>query len=218
MTVYTATPELCHPEQDYGENLLPYDWTGKKFRLRDDGRCVHLEPGYAASARSWVITQELAAKIRASVETRTEAAPEETPEVTELRGTIARMDTTVTQQREELQRLRDVVTAKEEELSTLKRRVAEVAMEYADRHDWCSVVREALDEMGIEVPTKEYVFTLSVIYRVRGTKESYGEPDAYDLQRSAYLDPDVTVTLDDWGDLEVEYVQHDVMDVEEVRE
>lgn len=204
MTVYTATPEMCHKAVDYGENLLPLDWPGKKFRLDDSGGRVRLVNEWESTHRSWVITQELAAKIRASAETEEDKPEEVKPDIV--------------QQRDELQRLRDVVTAKEEELRTFKRRVAEVAMEYAERHDWCSTVAEALDELGLDVPTKEYTFTLSVIYRVKGTKESYGDPDTYALREYTHLDADVTMTADDWGDFEVEYVQHDVMDIEEVTE
>lgn len=223
-TTYTATPEMCHPSVDYGEHLLPHDWPGKKFRLRDDDRCVTLEAEEAASSHTWVITRELAAKIKASVDTdpTTEVTPETGPtaivSLEKYEDEIKTKNATIEQQLEELRRLRDVVTTTEEELRNFKRRVGEIAMEYAQRHDWCSTVEEALDEMGIEVPTKDYVFTLSVIYRVRGTKESYGDPDTYDIQRNAYLEPDVTMTMDDWGDLEVEYVQHDVMDIEEVTE
>ena len=78
--------------------------------------------------------------------------------------------------------------------------------------------RTGLEELGLDVPTKEYAFTLSVVYRVRGTKTSYGEPDVHTLDSSTYLDPDVTISADDWEDFEVEYVQHDVMDIEEVEE
>lgn len=214
MTVYTATPEMCHTERAYGEHLLPYDWPGRRFTLEHD-LVARLDPGEGSPTTMWHITQELSQKIKASVETVTE---EETPTATELlalKDENERMKTTITQQSEELDRLR-VIADRAEELSTFKRRVGEVAMEYAERYDWCSTVKEALDEMGIEVPTKEYVFTLSVVYRVRGTKESYGEPDSYDLQRNAYLDAGIAMTMDGWGDLEVEYVDHDVMDVEEV--
>ena len=203
MTVYTATPEMCHTTpDDYGMSRLPYDWPGKKFLLDLVGSdlIARLVIEETASSRRWTITEDLAQKIKASVETTEEVTPEGTQEM-----------------RDEIQRLRDIVVARERELSTFKRRVGEVAMEYAERHDWCDTVKEALDEIGVEVPTKEYEFTLSVIYRVRGTKESYGEPDSYDIQARAYLDPDVTMTLDDWGDFEVEYVQHDVMDLEEVQ-
>ena len=225
-TIYTATPDLCHPSVNYGENLLPYDWPGKKFQLHDSGERVTLADGQRASATSWIVTQELAAKIRASAETeevksegvKSETGPTAIVSLEKHEADLKSKDLTIEQQREELQRLRDIVTAKEEALRTFKRRVAEVAMEYAERHDWCDTVKEALDELGVEVPTKEYVFTLSVVYRVRGTKESWGEPDTYGLQQNAYLDPDVTMSMDDWGDLEVEYVQHDVMDIEEVEE
>ena len=198
MKVYTATPEMCH-ESPYSVDggLLPSEWKGKKFRL-EDGRAI-LEGWQEGVITSWYIRDELVEKIKASEEKPTEEAE---PDIAQ-------------QLRDELQRLREVVATREEELRTFKKRVGEVAMEYADRHDWCSTVAEALDEMGIEVPTKEYEFTLSVIYRVRGTKETYGEPDTYDL-RNAYLDTDVTLSPDDWRDIEVEYVQHDVMDIEEV--
>ena len=186
MTTYIATSEMCHPEMSYDENLLPHDWPGKAFRLRDEDQAV-LVNEHDSQWKSWVISKGLADKIKASPET-------------------------------ELQRMRELLAAKDEELRTFKRRVAEVAMEYATRHDWCDAVKEALDEIGVEVPAKEYEFTLSVVYRVRGTKETYENPDTYDLQQYVYLNSDITMSMDGWGDFEVEYVQHDVMDIVEIEE
>lgn len=225
-TTYTATPELCHTGLNYSENLLPHDWPGKKFRFRlDDDRRVSLVEGHDDSPiRSWVVSEELAEKIRASVETdpTTEVTPETGPtaivSLEKYEADIESKNSIIEQQLEELQRLRDVITAKEVEFRTFKRRVGEIAMEYAERHDWCDTVKEALDDIGIEVPKKEYTFTLSVVYRVRGTKETYGEPDDYDIREHAYLDPHISMSMDNWGDLDVDYVQHDVMDIEEVEE
>lgn len=42
-----------------------------------------------------------------------------------------------------------------------KREVAEVAVKYAKEHDWCSVVRDALDELGLEVPTETHTYSVS---------------------------------------------------------
>lgn len=40
----------------------------------------------------------------------------------------------------------------EAEFAAFKKKVAVVAMQKAKKHDWCSVVQDALEEMGLEVP------------------------------------------------------------------
>jgi hypothetical protein len=59
---------------------------------------------------------------------------------------------------------------KDEAHQEFRQRVGRVAMRYARRHDWCSVVRQALNELGIEVTQR---------WRVRtDVYASYGEWEA----------------------------------------
>ena len=226
-TYYTATPEMCHPSHDYGMDKLPCDWPGKKFRLHDNGTAA-LENLDESPNPRWSITRELRSVIEQSktpVDPTTEVTPETGPtaivSLEKHTADLKAKDDTIDQQREELERLRRVVDQSSERHLAFKKRVGEVAMEYAERHDWCPVVKEALEEIGVDIPQKKYSFTLSVVYRVTGTKEEYGEPDSYMLQQYMTLDADgVEVSMDGWDsdDFEVEYVQHDVMDIEEVTE
>lgn len=71
------------------------------------------------------------------------------------------------------------LTLKEEGIDLLKgvqtepmiavSRVIEVAMAYAQDHDWCEVVEDALAEMGIELEPKKYRITVEVESRFQIT-------------------------------------------------
>lgn len=226
MTVYTATPEMCHPRHDYGMHKLPYDWPGKEFRLHDNGTAA-LENLDESPNPRWSITRELRSLIEQSktpdptTEVTSETGPTAIVSLEKYTADLKSRESIIEQQREEMERLRRVLDENAERHLAFKKRVGEVAMEYAQRHDWCSTVAEALEEIGVDIPQKKYSFTLSVVYRVTGTKEDYNEPDSYMLQQYMTLDADgVEVSMDGWDndDFEVEYVQHDVMDIEEVTE
>lgn len=54
----------------------------------------------------------------------------------------------------------------EREMAAFKRRVARVAMREATEHNWCGVVRHALDQMGIEVPQPSATVEVLVKYTI----------------------------------------------------
>jgi len=107
----------------------------------------------------------------------------DTESVEELRARLTRQydmiqdaDRQHREKRDEIDRLRDEVNnlrvantlvrqevteaeAKHEEFRKL---VVDKAMEYARRHDWCSVVQAALTEMGLEV-TRRYRVNVEVV-------------------------------------------------------
>lgn len=55
----------------------------------------------------------------------------------------------------EVEALRDRVQEAEVAHEAFRKQVVDTAMEYARRHDWCSVVQSALEEMGLTV-TRRY--------------------------------------------------------------
>ncbi len=61
-------------------------------------------------------------------------------------------------QRSTIRRLENV----EHELAAFKERVADVASEYAVRHGWCSVVDQALGELGLERRAEKYTATAMI--------------------------------------------------------
>src|SRR5690606_20847813 len=219
MTVYTATKEMCHTSLNYGEDLLPFDWPGKKFRLRDDVRRVALLENEGGSpTRSWTISPSLSQIIQESV--ITEATPEEKPDTVPLEtheATIKDLNTTISDLRNTVTELRNTILRQTENHERFKGQVVEVAMEYGERHDWCDTVKEALEEMGLEVPQKEHSFTLPVVGRVTGTQEAYGKPDVFDIRSNMNLNPeDIYLSLEGWSDgFDIEVADYDVMDVEE---
>lgn len=211
-TVYTATEEMCHTTVNYGQDLLPFDWPRKKFTLRPGSNTAILEDGEDSPTRDWTISYSLRGIIEASVATEEpDTVPRETHE-----ATLKDRDTTISDLRDTVIELRDTVSRQTMKHEGFKKQVVAVAMEYGERHDWCDAVSQALEEMGLEASGKEYSFTLSVVYRVTGTKETWGEPDAYDIQSRLNVDPgDLRLSLENWGEFDIEVADYDVMDVEE---
>jgi hypothetical protein len=102
-------------------------------------------------------------------------APREVPDdatgdaerLREAAAEIGRLQELLTATRGERDRLRD---EQEQRMEEFRQEVGRVAMRYARRHDWCSVVRQALNELGIEVTQR---------WRVRtDVYASYGEWEA----------------------------------------
>lgn len=59
---------------------------------------------------------------------------------------------------------RQRIEERDRELGDFKTRVTAVAMNYAREHNWCSVVTEALDELGLEPLPTRISGTLTVTY------------------------------------------------------
>lgn len=89
----------------------------------------------------------------------------------------AELDALVDRRQREVERLQEADVA-------FRKQVVDTAMTYARRHDWCSVVRSALEEMGLTVTTR---------YRVRVTV-FLRDSDGWEAQRD-----DVYVTVESSG-------------------
>lgn len=90
----------------------------------------------------------------------------------------------------------------EREMAAFKRRVARVAMREATEHNWCGVVRRALDEMGIEVPQPSATVEVLVKYTItlRAASDDGAEhlryEDATRIHESLSLSGDGALTAD----------------------
>ena len=110
----------------------------------------------------------------------------------------------------------------EREMADLKRRVARVAMREATEHNWCGVVRRALDEMGIEVPQPSATVEVLVKYTItlRAASDDGAEylrdEDATWIRDSLSLGGDGALTAD--SDFEIVEI-HDtaVSEVESIQ-
>lgn len=56
----------------------------------------------------------------------------------------------------------NIVADIQKEFADFKARVVKLAMEKAKEHDWCGVVRETLEELGLEVPKNRLRIVLEV--------------------------------------------------------
>jgi hypothetical protein len=87
-------------------------------------------------------------------------------------------------------RSREAVLARQAELDQLRRRFEEfkqtvrsTAINYAERHDWCEVVDNALEEMGLQGRNTEWTLVLTVTGTIRTTVSAATETDAIDKAR-----------------------------------
>lgn len=95
-----------------------------------------------------------------------------------------------------------------------KRDVKSTAMEYADRHGWCSVVRDALRDLGIDV-SRTADITLEFRVTVCATTDS-DTPDLEGFSYASIVAPDFDSVLDnDWTVNDVSLVEYSVVDVNE---
>jgi len=136
-------------------------------------------------------------------------------------------DTAVDEEKERLtQRIADLERLNAQQTRTInlmtetEMRVGEKAMELAREHGWCGVVTDALDELGIPVPTREHeirvtvdlVFTATCTDRMREVDTSWA-------QESLRVDDEsgeFTISLDsDWEDASVKVESYYVSSVEE---
>lgn len=101
----------------------------------------------------------------------TEGEPEPSPEVAEVKTELYEID----RLRLELAEARGRVEAQEREHAEFRRTVGRVAMAKAREHNWCGVVREALDEMGVEVPDDRVSATLTITVKVSGLRSDHAQ-------------------------------------------
>lgn len=111
----------------------------------------------------------------------------------------------------EVTRLRNEVSHLEIQRAERDREIAAKAMEYATRHNWCSVVKEALREMDIEPPSEKVSITVKVTtvreFRVisEPTSKSYDDLSEVWIKESINIDSDGEPSLDsDWNSDETE--------------
>lgn len=107
----------------------------------------------------------------------------------------------------------------DEAIEEFKKKVATVAMDYAERNDWCDKVKEALGELEIEVPSPHKEFTVTVTYRVTSTVTSDRRDIDLDWVRQSICENNGELSMDnDWGDTEWVMQDMNVTDLEDVDE
>lgn len=89
------------------------------------------------------------------------------------------------------------------EMEEFKRKVERIAAKYARDHDWCSVVDDALGDLGLSMPTRTYDMVVNVRLEIRATcTDSQADVDPHYIARSLSVDDDGQVLLDsDWDDI-----------------
>lgn len=107
-------------------------------------------------------------------------------------------------------RLRDI---REAEFIEFKDSVARVAMRYARRHGWCSVVSDALADLGLQSPDLSVSGTFTVTYSFTGTiaNSDYERLTADWIGQSLDISADSGPAFDsDWDDVEITVERVDV--------
>lgn len=110
---------------------------------------------------------------------------------------------------------RALVRAAQCELEEFKQSVIDTAREYAERHDWCEAVDEALTAMGLEIPRKAVTMEVRVTYRITATANVTGSKVTDDFVRTSLtFDEDKPILDHDFEGDEVERIDHEIISVE----
>lgn len=98
------------------------------------------------------------------------------------------------------------------EFEAFKQEVAETAMRYADEHDWCDAVTEALTEMGLEsyIPSNTVPITLNITVSMtadRGSRTGSRDSSFIEMSLRKYAIEEALRSIDlldnDWGSEEI---------------
>lgn len=122
----------------------------------------------------------------------------------------------------EVTELRTALDHERAAAARFKDRVREIAGEYGREHDWCSVVDNAMADLGLDpVCLTETTFEVLVRVRFNATpvRDYYGDADSYAVEQSlSYTETgeEFTLGLDsDWTDVSIQHVDIESVDIEE---
>lgn len=106
------------------------------------------------------------------------------------------------------------------ELAGFKEQVVKVAVDYAKRNDWCSTVREALNDLGLQWPNARMTFRVTRSWNITATLADRDK--TYDEVTTRFIRDSLTIgdlELDsDWDEVEIEDTTTDITDLDEVDE
>lgn len=120
------------------------------------------------------------------------------------------------------QRIRDAVAAAQathrEQMAAFRKKVGQVAMRYAHENDWCSVVRSALDEIGVDVPSDRRRIKVVVEYTIEADPAEYGADHDTGYVRASLTGIDDVGLDSDWENVEIVETSIDVRSVETIED
>lgn len=108
---------------------------------------------------------------------------------------------------EELKRQRDQA---EEALVDLKKRVGKTALELTQEHGWCDVVKEALEELGIEM--EQSTLQVTVVYTIKAAQTSTAVPTA-EFVANSLMNLSSEIALDEDWTFDEDTIDYDVVKV-----
>jgi len=134
-------------------------------------------------------------------------------QLADLRCQLATAQAELTDARDELEAARKLRAIRESEFAEFKDRVARVAMSYAREHNWCSVVTDALDDLGLQPPDVRVNGEFTVTYTFTAFLSAEHHRDLSDSFVRDSLNASVSdgVRLDsDWSDADISVESVDV--------
>lgn len=143
--------------------------------------------------------EEQMTQLREDLVTITQRERQGVTRTIELEGRVAQLTRTMEQEKNNFE--------------AWKRRATEIAHEFADRHNLCSVFDDVMEEIGLEPRTREWDVNISVTLTVRTRVTARNAEEARENEIDAQLvrttlrdtDADVLVrNMDDWEVIEVE--------------
>jgi hypothetical protein len=155
-----------------GTDLLPDHWRklpGQEWEHRDRdpryGLAAHVNAGWSEVDFGWGLPPAPVA----------EPTPEQA-RIAALELRVSELNNTIADQRRQINNATQI-------LERFKEQVQEVATRYAKNNGWCSVVDEALEELGLSrMEPKTYTATLHINVDFTFTPESYSEDGPSDSE------------------------------------
>jgi hypothetical protein len=120
---------------------------------------------------------------------------------------VAALNLTISQLRAEIANLQRRLSSSFSEHERFKELVTSTASKYARRHDWCSVVDEALEEMGLEREPVSFsgVISVRINFTANRSDGERGTPNARDVTRWLYGEDDVREAIGENLSLDSDY-------------
>lgn len=129
------------------------------------------------------------------------------PEVNRLQLRITDLESTLATLRTQNQTQQRRLEQMSNDHERFKELVSSTATKYARRHDWCSVVDEALEEMGLEREPVSFsgVISVRINFTANRTDGERGTPNARDVNRWLYGEDDVREAIGENLSLDEDY-------------
>jgi ElaB/YqjD/DUF883 family membrane-anchored ribosome-binding protein len=108
--------------------------------------------------------------------------------------------------------LRNTVEFKDRELARFKEEVVEVATRYAEEHNWCAVIDQALEDLGLERAPKSYTAVLEIEVTFTAELRHRQEDPSEDWVRDSISTRAIENAIEEAFALDSDHKDHNITD------